>query len=166
VRVARIWLATAVVAAVAVTAWVVWPRPAAAPQARQYLDASACLLTGPGGVVPGTPGAPVWAVMEKASLATRVMVSYLPETGPDIGITLNTMAERQCGVIITTGTAPAPVTAAAKANPRLHYLVVAPVGSATSATAANVVVVPAAAAPARIDQVLRDLATQTSPSVS
>jgi len=160
------WLATAVVAAVAVTAWIVWPRPAAAPQARQYLNVSACLLTGPGGVVTGTPGAPVWAEMEKASLATRVMVSYLPETGSGVGIMLNTMAERRCGVIITTGTAPAPVTAAAKANPRQHYLVVAPVGSETAVTAANVVVVSAAAAPARIDQTFRDLVARTSLSAS
>jgi hypothetical protein len=171
VRAWRAWLAVAVLAAAGATAWVAWPRPAATPQARQYLSVSACLLTGSGGVLPGTPGAPVWADMEKASLATRVMISYLPETGPGVGVLLNTLAERRCGVIITTSAAPAQVTAAAKASPHQHYLVVAS-GSAAgpaspaSAAVANVVVVSAVAAPARIDQAFRDVAAQNSQSAS
>src|SRR5581483_7883862 len=74
-----LWLALSVpaVVAAALTGWALRPGPAPAPQARQYLDVSACLLTGPRGVTPGAPAAPTWAAMEKASLTTHVMVSYL-----------------------------------------------------------------------------------------
>src|SRR6266576_104155 len=37
--------ATALLAIAGVTAWMLWPRPPAAPHARQYLTVSACLLT-------------------------------------------------------------------------------------------------------------------------
>ena len=96
--------AVAVAAAVLfVVGWMLWPRPAAvpAPTTRQYLDTSACLLTGPDGVAPGTPGAPVWQAIESASLASRVMVSYLPVARPaDASAMLNTLVERKCGVIV------------------------------------------------------------------
>lgn len=41
-------VAAVAVVAVFIAAWLLWPRPATvtAPRARQYLDASACLLTG------------------------------------------------------------------------------------------------------------------------
>ena len=57
--------------AVVITAWAAWPRPAtvAVPRAHQYLDVSACLLTGSSGVAPGTPGARAWHAMRSASLA-------------------------------------------------------------------------------------------------
>ena len=41
-----------------------------------------CPLTDFRGIAPGTPGAPAWAAMQSASLATHVMVGYLPGTGP------------------------------------------------------------------------------------
>ena len=41
-----------------------------------------CPLTDSRGIAPGTPGAPAWAAMQSASLATHVMVGYLPGTGP------------------------------------------------------------------------------------
>ncbi|HEY1324790.1 MAG TPA: hypothetical protein VGF32_31330, partial [Streptosporangiaceae bacterium] len=105
--------AAALLAIAGVTAWILWPRPAAAPHARQYLNVSACLLTDPKGVAPGTPAAPVWAAMQSASLVTHVMVSYVPATAPaDVKPMLNTLIQRQCGVIVATGTATAGVVEA------------------------------------------------------
>jgi hypothetical protein len=87
--------AAAAVAAIFIAAWVLWPDPATtatAPRARQYLDASACLLTGSSGVSPGTPGAQAWHAMQSASLASHVMVSYLPSTGSaDVPVLLDTL---------------------------------------------------------------------------
>ena len=110
----RMWLAAAAgvaaaaVAAAAVAAWLSWPQPAVTPSARHYLDVTACLLTTSSGIAPGTPGAPAWKAMQTASLDTHVMVSYLPEPGPaDAAAMLATLTERQCGVIIVAGPAPA-----------------------------------------------------------
>jgi hypothetical protein len=156
-----LWLvsAAAAVLAVVLAGWVLWPRPAAVPQARQYLDVTACLLTGPDGVGTGAPAAPAWTAMEKASLASHVMVSYLSATAPaDVTVLLNTMVQRQCGVIVTDGASPAQVASAARANPRQRFVLVASSG-AVSAVPANAVVVSTAAAPARIDQALRALAS-------
>ena len=162
------WLLAAGVAALlavaGVTAWALWPRPAAAPHARHYLNVSACLLTDPKGIVPGTPAAPVWAAMQSASLATHVMVSYLPATGPaDVKPMLNTLIQRQCGVIIATGTATAGVIEAGKANPHQHFLLVAAPGSAAVAGTPNTAIVSTAAAPGRIDQAIRALASHAPP---
>jgi basic membrane lipoprotein Med (substrate-binding protein (PBP1-ABC) superfamily) len=164
------WLAVLIIAVTAVAAvalaWSLRPRPVTAPQARQYLNLSACLLTGPSGVVPGTPAAAAWAAMESASLATRVMVDYLPDTGPaDVTPMLNTLIQRQCGMIITTGAAASQVIEAAKANPRQQFMLVSAAGStATGSTAmaapANTAVVSATAAAARIGQAIRALAAQ------
>jgi hypothetical protein len=123
--------AAALLAIAGFTAWLLWPRPAAAPQARQYLNVSACLLTDPKGVGPGTPAAPVWAAMQSASLATHVMITYLPATRPsDVKPMLNTLIQRQCGVIIATGPATAGVIEAGRANPHQHFLLVTAPGSA------------------------------------
>ena len=154
-----LWLAAAVPAAFAalLIAWAVRPSPAPAPQARQYLDVTACLLTGAGGVTPGAPAAPTWAAMEKASLSTHVMVSYLPATVPtDVPVLLNTLVQRRCGVIIADGASPAQMARAASANPHQRFLLVS--SSGTAAVPANAAVVSAAAAPARIDQAFRALA--------
>jgi hypothetical protein len=154
----------AVVAAAAavlfVAAWVLWPRPGtvAAP-ARQYLDASACLLTGAGGVAPGTAGGRAWRVMESASVASRVMVSYLPGTGAAVPVLLNTLVEQRCGVIVVTGGSRAQVAGVARANPGDRFILVT--GSAVAGPAVvppNVVVVPAAAAARRIGQEVTALA--------
>lgn len=156
--------AAAVLAIAGVTAWMLWPRPAAAPHARQYLNVSACLLTDPKGVGPGTPAAPVWAAMQSASLATHVMVSYLPATGPaDVKPMLNTLIQRQCGVIVATGTATAGVVEAGKANPHQRFLLVTAPGSAGVTGTPNTLVVSATAAPGRIDQVIRTLAAHAPP---
>jgi basic membrane lipoprotein Med (substrate-binding protein (PBP1-ABC) superfamily) len=137
-------------------------QPAAAPHARQYVSVSACLLTDPQGIQPGTPAAPVWAAMRTASLSSHVMVSYLPDTGrADAADMLNSLIGRQCGVIIATGAAAGPVTAAAKANPDQSFLLVT-AGRAARAAAPNTVVVSTADAPERIDQALHDLAAHAS----
>lgn len=156
--------AAVVVAAAGIAAWAWWPRPAAVAHARQYLDVSACLLTGPAGIAPGTAAAPVWAAMQSASLATRVKVTYLADTGPaDAGPMLNTLIQRQCGVIIAAGPAAAGVAAAGKANPHQRFLLVTAVGAAAPEATQNTAVVPAADAPGRIDQVIRVLAANAPP---
>jgi hypothetical protein len=149
-------------AALFVTAWMLWLRPAtvSAPRARQYLDASACLLTGANGVTPGTPGAQAWKAMQSASLASHVMVSYLPAAGPaNAPALLNTLVERRCGVIVVTGASRAQVASAAKANPgRRFVLVTSGTAAGPAAVPLNTAVVPAAAAPGRIDQEVTALA--------
>lgn len=148
-----------VLVAIGLLVWALLPVPAAAPQARRYLDASACLLTSPSGVAPGTPAAPSWAAMQTASLATHVMVSYLPDTGPaDVAPMLNTLAERRCGVIVITASAdPGQVISAAKANPDQQFLLISSAYSGRSAPG-NASVVTPASAPARIGQAIRALA--------
>ena len=156
--------AAALLAIAGFTAWILWPRPVAAPHALQYLNVSACLLTDPQGVAPGTPAAPVWAAMQSASLATHVMVSYLPAAAPaDVKPMLNTLIQRQCGVIVATGTATAGVVEAGKANPHQLFLLVSAPGSAAPAATPNTTVVSTAAAPQRIDQAIRALATHAPP---
>jgi hypothetical protein len=158
--------AGAIAIAAGVAAWAVWPAPAPvpAPQARHYLDVSACLLTGPAGIAPGTPAAPVWAAMESASLATHVMVTYLADTGPaDVAPMLNTLVERQCGVIIATGDAAAGVVAAGRASPHQQFLLVTFPGAAPVVGTANTVVVSQAGAAGRIDRVIRALAANALP---
>lgn len=156
-------LVTVTAAGLFVTAWVLWLRPAtvAAPRTRQYLDASACLLTGAGGVTPGTPGARAWQAMESASAASHVMVSYLRAAGPaDAPAMLNALVERRCGVIVVTGASRAQVAGAAKASPGHQFILLA--SSAVAGPAAvppNAVVVPAGDASARIDQEITALAS-------
>jgi hypothetical protein len=143
-------------------AWMLWLRPAtgAKPTARQYLDASACLLTGAGGVTPGTPGARAWQAMESASLASHVMVSYLPATGSAaVPALLNTLVERRCGVIVVTGGSRAQVTSVAKANPGHRFiLVTSSTAAGPAAVPSNAVVVPSANASGRIDHEVTALA--------
>jgi basic membrane lipoprotein Med (substrate-binding protein (PBP1-ABC) superfamily) len=158
--------AVAVLAVAGVVAWSVWPRPVP-PHARQYLSVSACLLTDQAGIVAGSPAAPVWAAMESASLSTHVMVSYLPATGPsDVTPMLNTLVQRNCGVIIATGAASSQILAAGKSNPRQRFLLVAAPGTAVAAASSNTVVVSQADAVGRIGQVIRSLAASAPPAGS
>lgn len=158
--------AAAVLAVAGVVAWSVWPRPAP-PHARQYLSVSACLLTDQAGITAGSPAAPVWAAMQSASLATHVMVSYLPATGPrDVTPMLNTLVQRNCGVIIATGAASSAVLAAGKANPHQRFLLVAAPGPAAAAASGNTVVVSQSDAAGRIEQVIRSLAASAPPPAS
>ncbi len=157
-----IWLAAGACVVVAgVVTWAFWPSsPATAPHARHYLNVTACLLTDSRGIAAGTPGAPAWAAMQSASAATHVMVSYLPDTGAgNAPVMLNTLVERHCGVIITTGTAARQVLAAARANPHQRFLLVAPHPATGAAATPNAVIVTAADAPQRIGQAIRTLAS-------
>lgn len=158
----------AIVAAAAVAAVAVFitarmpPRPAtvAVPQARQYLNVSACLLTGSSGVAPGSPGAQVWQAMQSASAGSHVMISYLPGTAPaDVLPLLNTLVERQCGVIVVTGGSRVQVADVAKANPgRRFVLVTTSTVAGPAVVPPNAVVVPPADASGRIDQEVSALA--------
>lgn len=154
-------VATAIVAVALVIAWALWPSPAVGPRARQYLDASACLLTGSSGIAPGTTGAQAWRAMESASLASHVMVSYLPESGPvDAEEMLNTLVERRCGVIVVTAATRVQVSNAAKANPgRRFVLVTTSTAAGPAAVPPNTVVVPAADASGPINQEVSSLAS-------
>jgi hypothetical protein len=157
-----IWLAAGVCVVVAgAVTWALWPsNPATTPHARHYLNVTACLLTDSRGIAPGTPGAPAWAPMQSASVATHVMVSYLPDTGAGTTpVMLNTLVERHCGVIITTGTAARQVLAAARANPHQRFLLVATHSAVGAAMTPNAVIVTAADAPVRIGQAIRTLAS-------
>jgi hypothetical protein len=154
----RLVLGIGLVLAAGFATWVLWPQSAAAPQARRYLGVTACLLTGPGGVEPGAQADRVWASMQAASLSTRVMVSYLPDTGPaDVPVLLDTLIGRQCGVIITVGASPAQVIKTAKANPRQRFLLIASPHTVL-ATPPNVIAASEADASGHIDQALRSLA--------
>ena len=97
--------------------------------------------------------------MQTASLATHVMVSYLPDTGPaDVEPMLNTLAERHCGVIvITAGADPGQVISVAKANPDQQFLLVSSSYSGRFAPR-NATVITPASAPARIRQAIGELA--------
>ena len=145
-----------VLAGAAVVAWAVWPASTsgAAPQARQYLSASACLLTGAGGVSPGTDGARAWSAMESASVSSRVMVSHLPSSTPaDVPDLINTLIERRCGVIVVTGASLNQVTSAARANPKPRFILVTDGTSAGPVSVLpNAVTVSAARASGRINQ--------------
>jgi hypothetical protein len=99
-----------------------------APRARQYLAWTACLLTDAHGLN-GQPAAAVWAGMQEASLATRAQMEYLPVvTGPTVADAvpfLNSLAARQCKVIIGAGPAPAgAVAAGARRYPAIRFAVV------------------------------------------
>lgn len=147
-------------AVAAVLTATLWPHsaPPPPPQARQYLYVTACLLTGPGGVGPGAPAAPVWAAMQSASLTSHVMVTYLPDTGvADTALMLNTLMQRQCGVIVTSGATPAQVIKAAKANPKQRFVLVT-AGSAVAAAPSNVAVAPIGNVAVPIKQAIQALA--------
>jgi hypothetical protein len=160
---APVWLWISLMTLVAIAVGIAVPlltvQRTTQPQARQYLNVSACLLTDPSGVVPGTPAAPVWTAMQSASIATRVMVSYLPDTGPsDVSPMLNTLAQRKCGLIITTTAAAGRAVSAARTYPHQQFFIIAAGGAATIPP--NAVLVPPAAAPARIAQAIRALSAQ------
>lgn len=155
----RLWIILTALVAIAVGIAVPLLTVYRAPQARQYLNVSACLLTDPRGVVPGTPAAPVWTAMQSASLSTRVMVTYLPDTGPsDVSPMLSTLAQRKCGLIITTAVAAGRAMNAARAYPHQQFLIITADGAAP--VPPNALLVPPAAAPARIAQAIRALSDQ------
>lgn len=130
----------------AVLAVVLWPSPSPAPyrppaRARVYKAFTICLLTGPQGVA-GAEAAPVWAGVEKASVATDDQAQFLaatgsPETVGSVTPYVNTLVQQQCGLVVAVG-APeiAAVESVAAANRNVRFLVV---GGGSSAVNVQVV---------------------------
>lgn len=124
----RSWLITGG-AAVAVVAglltWVLWPEP---PRQREYLDATACLLTGEQGVTE-EPARTVWTTMQSASVKSLVRVQNLQVNGPqtveNAAAHLASMTDGGCGVIVATGPAQIDaVTRAASGHGDIRFLTV------------------------------------------
>jgi len=138
----RWWLAggAAFVLVVALT-WALWPasEPDPPPRAREYLDYTACLLTGDRGIA-DPQAAPVWAGLQDASLATRAKVQYLAVTGPQTaenGVPfLSSLVQGACDVIFAAGAAP--VGAVGQGAPKFPGATFVAVGKA--APAGNVTV--------------------------
>lgn len=90
--------------------WTLWPAPAAEPpRARQYLDFTACLLTGEQGIADAA-AAPAWAGLQDASLATHAKVQYLAVTGPQTVENatpfLASLAQAGCNLVFAAGDVP------------------------------------------------------------
>lgn len=103
------WVAggTVVVALAVVAGVLLFPGERSGPpdtRAREYRDVNSCLLTGEQGITAGTPAAPVWAGMQKASLETRTRVSYVPVMGEQSVQNalphLNSLLQRKCAVVV------------------------------------------------------------------
>jgi hypothetical protein len=112
----RSWLVTGGVGVAVVTGlltWALWPEP---PRQREYLDATACLLTDEQGVS-ADPARTVWTTMQTASVKSLVRVQNLqvngPQTAENAAAHLASMTGGGCGTIIATG--PAQIEAVAKA---------------------------------------------------
>ena len=119
-------LVAGVVAVVAVAAWLVWPS-APPSRARVYLSFTACLLTGAEGVAGA--GAPAWAGLQDASLATRAKVQFVAVVGEatvaNASPYLASLVQRQCRVVVAVGAAQVgAVAAAAPQWPRVRFVVV------------------------------------------
>ncbi|GAA1763864.1 hypothetical protein GCM10009681_38670 [Luedemannella helvata] len=121
-----------------VLTWALWPDPE--PRQREYLDATACLLTDERGIA-GEQARPVWAAMQDASVSSLVKVQFLEVMGPQTADNARTfvasLAGGKCGVVIAVGKPQIDaVTAAAKTYPNVRFVTVG-----GSATAANVTAV-------------------------
>lgn len=115
-------------------------------RARQYQDFDACLLTGEDGITAGTPAAPVWQGMERASGDTRVRVTHVPVMGEQTAANalphLNGLIQRDCEVVLATGPAQtATVRKAADSHPRVRFVVVGSAAGDRGATPGNLTVV-------------------------
>lgn len=150
-RTLAIWsgLGVAAILVAALTISLTWPGGGhgGVPRARQYRDASACLLAGQGGVSPGSPARAAWLAMQQASARSRVMVNWLPATSPaDVAVMLATLSERHCGVIVAAGIGARQAEQAAASNPQQSYLLITAAG-APPRPPANLIVASAAAGP-------------------
>lgn len=118
----------AAAALVGLIAWLVWPEPDPEPRAREYRDATACLLTGASGVT-DPAAAPVWAGMQAASLSTRGKVQFLEVDGPQTAdrarTYLATLITSRCDLILGAGEAAgAAVSAGAPEYPDVQFIAV------------------------------------------
>ncbi|MFI6228834.1 hypothetical protein ACIBCR_16145 [Micromonospora echinospora] len=110
--------------------WLLWPEPEAppAPRERQYRAFTACLLTDDRGIA-GEQARAVWDGMQRASLAHSIQVQYLtvdgPQTAANAAAYFNSLALRQCQVVIAVGEAPVGALIEGKGRfPSLRYVVV------------------------------------------
>jgi hypothetical protein len=143
------WAAAAVVliVGVGVAIWLTHRgRQLPPPRARVYTAFSACLLTNDQGIV-GPDAAAVWSGMQAASLKTNGKVSYLAVAGEDTEANaatyVNTLAQRQCNMVLAVGTSEVAATNAQAGHFGSTAFVVIGAGGRT---ASNVKVVPAGAA--------------------
>ncbi|WP_285560061.1 hypothetical protein [Actinoplanes regularis] len=123
-RVAAAGLLVAVVAGI--TTWTLWPDPE--PRQREYLDATACLLTDQNGVTK-EPATSVWTTMQQISTTTLVRVQNLSVAGPQTAANAegfaNSLTGGQCQVIIAVGDSQ--ITAATKVagmNPQARFITI------------------------------------------
>ena len=115
--------------------------PGAAPgaaRARSYTDFQACLLTGERGLA-DPAAAPLWAGMQRASLATHAKVSYLAVTGPQTRDNalpfLGSLLARHCGVVLAAGQAQRDAVADwARQYPSVKFAVVGGISTASNMT--------------------------------
>jgi hypothetical protein len=117
--------------------WALWPEE---PRQRDYLDATACLLTDDKGLTTA-PADSVWPTMQDISDTTLVRVQHQRTDGPQTtenAIThLTTLAYTGCQTIVATGKAPIDAVAArAGAYPKVTFITI---GSGTPAKNVQVV---------------------------
>jgi hypothetical protein len=103
-----------------------------------YTDFQACLLTGARGLA-DPAAAPVWAGMERASLATHAKVSYLAVTGPQTSDNalpfLGALLVRHCEVVLAAGQAERNAVAErARQYPSVEFAVVGGISTASNIT--------------------------------
>ena len=105
------------------------PGPYVPPvRARVYTSGQACLLTDSQGVTSAAAG-PVWSGMQSASARNSEMVTFLAVAGPptsqNVQAFVNTLASRQCTVVIAVGAPEVQaVVARAAAFPGQKFIVV------------------------------------------
>ncbi len=114
----------AVVAGIAT--WTLWPDPE--PRQREYLDATACLLTDQEGVTQD-PAKSVWTSLQEISATTLVRVQNLSVVGPQTADNaegfVNSLVSGECRVIIAVGDAQiAAATKVAGTNPQAKFITV------------------------------------------
>lgn len=147
----RWWSAGVGVLVVAALVWGLWPASARRyvpdPRARQFSSFSVCVLTGSGGIGGGEAAA-VWAGVQDAAKATSVRGSYLtvppPDTEASATLYVNTLASRNCSLVVATGPSEVLATGARAAVFGSQRFVVVGSGSFPG----NVTVVPSGSAQA------------------
>ncbi|MEU8240979.1 hypothetical protein AB0C07_22275 [Actinoplanes missouriensis] len=126
------WVVAAAVAMVAVVGgvvgWLVVRSDEGGERERRYRAEAACLLTDADGIR-GAVAAPIWAGMQRASLETRVQVSFLAVNGaqtvPNAVGYLGGLLQGHCDLLVAVGTAPAgAVTEVAAKYPQQRFAVV------------------------------------------
>ncbi|MEV4627812.1 hypothetical protein AB0J90_16140 [Micromonospora sp. NPDC049523] len=155
------WLVAAVVVVAGLVTWAAWPSPPE-PLARQYGEATACLLTDEHGVT-SPEAAAVWAGMQEASEATLTKVQFLevdgPQTADNAKTYLASLVQSRCDLVLAVG--PGPLSAVDEEAPRFPRAKFALVGGGTAA--ANVSLVDGRA-PETVRENVRKLVASVKPA--